>query len=135
MLLPENQPFPLEPGEQMMSVEDVQRVLHRSRATIYRYANTDPKGRRLNLPYDPQYLNPEHRSSPRQPLQFHPVEVARYAKEILQLRDVNVEVVEIRSETDLLLREILEELRWIRTLLEQEKGAPDQLEQLKESKP
>lgn len=112
------------PLEMLLSIEDVQKILRRSRATIYRYSNTDPKGKRLNLPYDPRYLNPEHRISFRDPLQFHPTEVARYAQEVLKIRNVNIEVVHSRSETDDVLKAILEELRVIRQLLG--KGANDQ---------
>ncbi len=104
--------------ETLMTIEDVQRVLGRSRATVYRYTNTDPKGKRLNLPYNPRFLNPEHRVSFRDPLQFHPTEVARYAQDILQIRNVNIEVVQHQSETDDVLKAILEELRDIRQLLE-----------------
>lgn len=111
--------FEAAPTEVLLSIEEVQRILRRSRATIYRYSNTDPRGRHLNLPYDPRYLNPEHRASPREPLQFHPTEVARYAQEVLKIRDINVEVVQKRSETDVVLKAILEELRGIRQLLGQ----------------
>ena len=109
----------MEPlSETLMTIEDVQRVLGRSRATVYRYTNTDPKGKRLNLPYNPHFLNPEHRVSFRDPLQFHPTEVARYAQDILQIRNVNIEVVQHQSETDDVLKAILDELRDIRQLLE-----------------
>jgi hypothetical protein len=103
--------------EPLLSIDDVQRVLQRSRATIYRYSNTDPKGKRLNLPYNPHKLNPEHRLSLRDPLQFHPAEVARYAQDVLKIRNVNIEVVQNPSETDDVLKAILEELRGIRQLL------------------
>ena len=105
---------PLVDSEVLMTIDDVQRVLNRSRATIYRYANTDPKGKQLNIPYDPDRLNPEHRSSPRDPLRFHPTEVARFAQDVLQIRDVKVEVLAPRSETYLILQAILEELKVIR---------------------
>jgi hypothetical protein len=102
----------------LMSVEDVERTLARSKATIYRYANTDPKGKQLNMPYDPRYLNPEHRSHFREPLRFHPTEVARFAQEVLQIKEVKLEVlVSPRQETTALLRAILEELQAIRSLL------------------
>jgi hypothetical protein len=102
-----------------MTIDDVQRSLKRSRATVYRYTNTDPKGKRLNLPYNPRYLNPEHRASSREPLLFHPTEVARYAQEVLKIRNVNIEVVQTYSETDDILKAILAELRDIRQLLAQ----------------
>jgi predicted component of viral defense system (DUF524 family) len=111
------QPNSLVDSEVLMTIEDVQRALNRSRATIYRYANTDPKGRHFNMPYDPQYLNPEHRTSPRDPLRFHPTEVARFAKDVLQIRDVRVEILAPRSETYALLQAILEELKAIRRSL------------------
>ena len=111
---------PLEfPGDpDLMSVDEVQRTLARSKATIYRYANTDSKGKQLNLPYDPRYLNPEHRTHQREPLRFHPTEVARFANEILDIKEVKLEVLSSpRQETTLLLQAILEELKAIRSLL------------------
>jgi len=64
---------------ELMDVEAIQRALGRSRASVYRYANTDPNQSELNLPYDPQKLNPELRQSDREPLLFHPTEVSRFA--------------------------------------------------------
>ncbi len=39
----------------LMDIEAVQKALNRSRASIYRYANTDPNT--LNPSYNPQRLN------------------------------------------------------------------------------
>lgn len=111
----------------LMSVDDVERTLARSKATIYRYANTDPKGKQLNMPYNPRYLNPEHRTSLREPLRFHPTEVARFAQEVLQIKEVKVEVlVSPRQETTALLQAILEELKAIRSLLSSSSTGDDQ---------
>ena len=66
--------FPIpEPG---LTIDDVQRHLNRSRASVYRYANTDPD--LLNPPYDPKKLNPELRQNKDEPLLFRPQEVRRF---------------------------------------------------------
>ena len=57
----------------LMSVEAVQKVLNRSRASVYRYANTDTLI--LNPPFDHKRLNPESRQHKEDPLMFHPNEV------------------------------------------------------------
>ena len=96
---------------ELMDVEKIQKALGRSRASVYRYANTDPDGS-LNLPYDPQKLNPELRQSDREPLLFHPTEVSRFARDVLKMKQVTIQVQEpAPSETNRLLREILQELR------------------------
>ena len=43
--------------ESLVSVDDVQKSLNRSRASVYRYTNTDP--RNLNPSFNPRKLNPE----------------------------------------------------------------------------
>lgn len=97
---------------ELMDVEAIQKALGRSRASIYRYANTDPVQGLLNLPYDPKRLNPELRNSDRDPLLFHPSEVSRFARDILKMKQVTIQVQEpIQNETNRLLREILQELR------------------------
>ena len=102
-----------------MDVEAVQRALNRSRASVYRYANTDPSQRQTNVPFDPKRLNPEHRIDSQDPLLFHPNEVARFARDVLDIRDVKVEMVTLPpSRTELLLEAILLELREIRQILE-----------------
>lgn len=115
-------PNPIAAGSvaeyELLDVEAVQRVLGRSRASIYRYANTDPKGEILNLSFDPRCLNPEHRRDFQEPLLFHANEVARFARDVLRIQEVTVEVMETpQSQTQRLLVEILEELRQIRSLL------------------
>ncbi len=96
---------------ELMDVEKIQKALGRSRASVYRYANTDPDGS-LNLPYDPQKLNPELRQSDREPLLFHPTEVSRFARDVLKIKQVTIQVQETTpNETNRLLREILQELR------------------------
>jgi hypothetical protein len=101
----------------LMTVEAVQKVLNRSRASVYRYANTDPNT--LNPPYDPSKLNPELRQSPENPIMFHPNEVARFAADILGIKQVTIQVQEpTETTTQNLLRAILSELQSIRQLLE-----------------
>lgn len=108
--------FPLpEPG---LSVDDVQRYLNRSRASVYRYANTDPD--LLNPPYDAKKLNPELRQNKDEPLVFRPQEVRRFAEEVLGLQPViQVQTAPETVTTDL-LRQILDELKAIRQHLEQQ---------------
>jgi transposase len=97
---------------ELMDVEAIQKALGRSRASIYRYANTDPVQGLLNLPYDPTRLNPELRQSDREPLLFHPTEVSRFARDVLKMKQVTIQVQEpAQNETNRLLREILQELR------------------------
>lgn len=104
-----------EPG--MLDLEAVQRALNRSRASIYRYANTDPLD--VNPPYDPKRLNPEYRKDPREALMFHPNEVARFAQDVLKIKQVTVEVLSSpHTATQNLLEALLEEMRAIRRLLE-----------------
>lgn len=101
----------------LMTVEDVQKALNRSRASIYRYANTDPK--HINPPYDAKRLNPELRLNKDDPLQFHPNEVARFATDVLGIKQVTIEVQQsAETVTQELLRAILMELQSIRELLE-----------------
>jgi len=97
---------------ELMDVETIQKSLGRSRASVYRYANTDPIQGLLNLPYDPTRLNPELRQSDREPLLFHPTEVSRFARDVLKMKQVTIQVQEpTQNETNRLLREILEEMR------------------------
>jgi hypothetical protein len=101
----------------LMTVDDVQKALGRSRASVYRYANTDPN--QLNPPYDPARLNPEFRTHKDDPILFHPNEVARFAQGVLGIKHVTIEVRESpETVTHKLLREILNELRTIHALLE-----------------
>ncbi len=101
----------------LLTVEAVQKVLNRSRASVYRYANTDPDT--LNPPYDPSKLNPELRQSLEDPILFHPNEVARFAADILGIKQVTIQVQESpETVTQKLLQAILSELKSIRELLE-----------------
>ena len=103
--------------ESLISIEDVQKSLNRSRASVYRYTNTDT--RTLNPPFNPRKLNPEFRSDQKDQLLFHPNEVARFAKDILRIKEVNVEVLNSPSSaTQTILNSILEELKNIRIHLE-----------------
>ncbi|MGL6134780.1 MAG: hypothetical protein ACRC1L_11420, partial [Prochlorococcaceae cyanobacterium] len=80
-----------ESGSGLIGIDEVQRALNRSRASVYRYSNTDP--RQLNPPFNPRRLNPEYRSDQKDPLLFHPDEVARFARDVLRIKDVTVEVL------------------------------------------
>ena len=104
--------LPADKTYELMDVETIQKSLGRSRASVYRYANTDPVQGLLNLPYDPNKLNPELRQSDREPLLFHPTEVSRFARDVLKMKQVTIQVQEpTQNETNRLLREILEEMR------------------------
>ena len=104
-------------SDSLVSIDDVQKSLNRSRASVYRYTNTDI--RNLNPLFNPRKLNPEYRSDQKDPLLFHPNEVARFAKDILRIKEVTVEVLNSPSNaTQQVLSSILEELRLIRSHLE-----------------
>lgn len=103
--------------EALVGIDEVQKSLNRSRASVYRYTNTDP--RNLNPPFNPRKLNPEYRSDQKDALLFHPNEVARFAKDVLRIKDVTVEVLNSPSTaTQQILGAILDELRVIRAHLE-----------------
>ncbi|NJO79500.1 MAG: resolvase [Cyanobacteria bacterium RM1_2_2] len=104
----------------LMTVEAVEKALNRSRASVYRYANTDPEV--LNPPYDPQRLNPELRVNKEDVLLFHPNEVARFAQDVLGIKQVTIEVQQpAETVTHELLKAILSELQSIHQLLKQQK--------------
>jgi hypothetical protein len=99
-----------------MSVEAVEKALNRSRASVYRYANTDPN--MLNPIYNPARLNPELRVNKDDPLLFHPNEVARFAQDVLGIKQVTIEVQQPpETVTQELLRAILAELQSIHQYL------------------
>lgn len=101
----------------LMSVESVQKVLNRSRASVYRYANTDALI--LNPPFDHTRLNPESRQHKEEPLMFHPNEVARFAQDVLKIKQVTIEINQPpETLTHQLLRQVLAELKTIRDLIE-----------------
>ena len=115
-----------ETGEALIGIEEVQKCLNRSRASVYRYTNTDP--RNLNPPFNPRKLNPEYRSDQKEPLMFHPNEVARFARDVLRIKEVTVEVLNSPSTaTQQLLSAILDELRASRALLGDGAQAPTTL--------
>ncbi len=117
---------PSAQAEALVGIDDVQKSLNRSRASVYRYTNTDP--RNLNPPFNPRKLNPEYRSDQKDPLMFHPNEVARFAKDVLRIKEVTVEVLNSPSTaTQQMLGSILEELRLIRTHLEGSEQSPSDL--------
>jgi hypothetical protein len=122
--------FQGDPGadtETLIGIDEVQRSLNRSRASVYRYTNTDP--RNLNPPFNPRKLNPEYRSDQKEPLVFHPHEVARFARDVLRIKEVTVEVLNSPSTaTQQLLASILEELRAIRARLDGAEASPTDLQ-------
>jgi hypothetical protein len=104
-------------ADALIGIDEVQKSLNRSRASVYRYTNTDP--RNLNPPFNPRKLNPEYRSDQKDPLLFHPNEVARFARDVLRIKEVTVEVLNSPSTaTQQLLASILDELRQIRSHLD-----------------
>ena len=120
-----------ESAENLIGIDEVQRSLNRSRASVYRYTNTDP--RNLNPPFNPRKLNPEYRSDQKEPLMFHPNEVARFARDVLRIKEVTVEVLNSPSTaTQQLLGAILEELKAIRLRLDAFEGAPANLAALRQ---
>ena len=104
-------------SDSLLTIDEVQKTLNRSRASVYRYTNTDT--RNLNPPFNPRKLNTEFRSDQKDQLLFHPNEVARFAKDILRIKEVTVEILNSpTSETQNILNEILEELRIISNKLD-----------------
>ena len=111
-----------EPSGKLIGIEEVQNCLNRSRASVYRYANTDL--RVLNPPFNPRKLNPEFRKDIKDPLMFHPNEVARFARDVLRIKEVNISVLNApHNATQQLLDQILAELRQIRMVLENQSSA------------
>jgi len=105
-----------ESSEFLMNIDAVQKALGRSRPSLYRYANTDTD--LINLPYDPKKLNPELRQNRNEPLLFHPTEVSRFARDVLKVQQVTIEVQETPTNaTNQILQEILTELKAIHTHL------------------
>ncbi len=114
-----SQNITIDSSDQLIPIEAVQQILSRSRASVYRYANTDPVD--LNPPFNPKCLNPEIRSDKDAPLMFHPNEVARFAQEMMGIKQVTIEVAQpAETETNRLLQAVLAELQAIRLLLEQQ---------------
>ncbi len=103
--------------ESLLTIDEVQKTLNRSRASVYRYTNTDT--RNLNPPFNPRKLNAEFRSDQKDQLLFHPNEVARFAKDILRIKEVTVEIFNSPSSaTQNILNAILEELKIISNKLD-----------------
>lgn len=107
----------IDSPDQLIPIESVQKILNRSRASVYRYANTDPN--ELNPSFDPKCLNAELRNDKDAPLMFHPNEVARFAQDVLGIKQVTIEIAQpAETETHRLLKAVLQELQTIRSLLE-----------------
>lgn len=118
-------------GGSLIGIEEVQKALNRSRASVYRYTNTDP--RNINPPFNPRKLNPEFRSDIKQPLLFHANEVARFARDVLRIKEVTVEVLNAPSTaTQELLGQILNELVGIRQRLDAMDLSTDELQPRRE---
>ena len=118
-------------GQSLIGIDEVQKALNRSRASVYRYTNTDP--RNINPPFNPRKLNPEFRSDIKQPLMFHANEVARFARDVLRIKEVTVEVLNAPSTaTQQLLGSILAELMAIRQRLDSLDRVTDELQPLRE---
>ncbi|MEB3242603.1 MAG: hypothetical protein VKO44_03115 [Cyanobacteriota bacterium] len=118
-------------AENLIGIDEVQKALNRSRASVYRYTNTDP--RNINPPFNPRKLNPEFRGDVKQPLMFHANEVARFARDVLRIKEVTVEVLNAPSTaTQQLLGSILDELVAIRHRLDQLNLTTDELQPLRE---
>ena len=106
-------------SDSLLTIDEVQKTLNRSRASVYRYTNTDT--RNLNPPFNPKKLNTEFRSDQKDQLLFHPNEVARFAKDILRIKEVTVEILNSpSSETQKILSAILDELIIIRNKLDEQ---------------
>ena len=104
-------------SDSLLTIDEVQKTLNRSRASVYRYTKTDT--RNLNPQLKPRKLNTEFRRDQKDQLLFHPNEVSRFAKDILRIKEVTVEIFNSpSSETQNTLNAILEELKIIRTHLE-----------------
>lgn len=115
----------------LIGIDEVQKALNRSRASVYRYTNTDP--RNINPPFNPKKLNPEFRSDIKQPLVFHANEVARFARDVLRIKEVTVEVLNAPSTaTQELLSSILNELITIRQRLDVLNLGTDELQPFRE---
>lgn len=115
----------------LIGIDDVQKALNRSRASVYRYTNTDP--RNINPPFNPRKLNPEFRSDAKHPLMFHANEVARFARDVLRIKEVTVEVLNAPSTaTQQLLGSILSELVAIRERLDSLDLITDELQPLRD---
>ena len=110
----------IDTPDQLIPIEAVQKILNRSRASVYRYANTHQTI--LNPPFDPQGLNPEIREEKDAPLMFHPNEVARFARDVLGIKQVTIELTQpAETETNRLLQAVLTELQAIKGILEAQK--------------
>lgn len=110
----------IDTPHQLIPIESVQKILNRSRASVYRYANTHQTI--LNPPFDPQGLNPEIRSEKDAPLMFHPNEVARFAQDVLGIKQVTIELTQpAETETNRLLQAVLTELQALRKAIEAQK--------------
>ncbi|NEQ44001.1 MAG: resolvase [Leptolyngbya sp. SIOISBB] len=104
------------PPDAYLTVDDVQKQIKRSRASVYRYANTHPDI--LNPPFEADKLNPEVRNDRDDPLLFHPREVRRFAQDVLGLNPTITVQPSEETTTQEILKAILGELRVIREHLE-----------------
>ena len=105
------------PPDAYLTVDDVQKQIKRSRASVYRYANTHPEI--LNPSFEADKLNPEVRRDRDDPLLFHPREVRRFAQDVLGLNPTITVQPSEETTTQEILKAILGELRAIRQHLEE----------------
>ena len=61
------------------TVQELQKVLDRSKASVYRILNTERNV--LNPPFDPQKLNHEYRANDSDPIQVSTAEITRWKEE------------------------------------------------------
>jgi biotin operon repressor len=76
----------IDKSDKIYSIEQLQKVFNRSRASIYRMLNTDKDI--LNPPFDPARLNYKYRVDSRDPILVSSIEVARWKNESQQTRQV-----------------------------------------------
>jgi hypothetical protein len=66
------------------TVQELQKVLDKSRASVYRILNNDKNV--LNPPFDPQKLNHEYRANEFDPIQVSAAEITRWKEESRKAR-------------------------------------------------
>ena len=104
-------------SEELVCIDEAQKFLNRSRASVYKNTHTDLRNR--NTSFNPRKLNPEYRTDQKEPLRFHPNEIARFAKDILRIKEVTVEVFNSPSSAaQNTLSQIHKKKKSIRSLLE-----------------
>jgi len=75
----ETQNLNFDYSRKFYTVQELQKVLDRSRASVYRILNTEKNV--LNPPFDPQKLNHEYRANDFDPIQVSAAEITRWKEE------------------------------------------------------